>query len=689
MVSPYWRIWVDWNDNGIWDESKDDYREDVTGDVLELDWRWGKPVGTGSSGSAGSGRAGRSSRADRTEPARLSLTLGNQGQRYSPGNSSSPLTGNLSAGRRVWAAFAYPHDDFAGTNGTDLRGRIAPGGGPAWSRQSAGAAGFALQDGTARPTAGSGGAIYTLDFGDADAHVGFRYRRSGNGVSGVALRCRNRWDYLRVRFGSSGTFLEDVTFGYPSTLRRGDALSAGVNYLVEIEMHGSAVRLYATDLDAGAMERKEILDGGGNAGNGTAGEHGLWHDGSATAANDVFAEFGGWRSFFCGALTRISPELDPELGPVCRCLAGDDLYGLGRLTLYNLLNSRNLSTGAIANGILTWAGFSPNYRRVAAGRTLIATEPRALWRVSAEAALESLAEEENGLIYMDGRGYFRLESAGHRQAAPHTAIRATLRDTSAVGPYFTDLVWDEGRAGMENAVTFRYRRGDNKGLQEIWRLGDVPVIPAGASRDFLAESGAYAVVDSIRAPAANTDYTGNSHADGQGTDLTGSLTVTLPYATGNSPVTGAAYRGRGTVVRVANGHATMPAYLTKLQLRADRAYAATEPTSYLAENAVSRAAHGLYEGGVECRYIDNYDAARQGAEARLTQKGLPRVRLTLAIPGGGGDNAAQIVHRVISDRVRVICGNPSLDGNYYVEGMEVSARGRTGEVKARWRLEDV
>ena len=676
MTNPFWRVWVDWNGNGTWGESAGEYREDVSGDVLELDWKWGEPV-----------RA--SGRRRRIDPARLDLILRNHDLHYTPGNPRSPLAGRLTSGRRVWAALAYPYDDFTGSAGTDVNGRVVPfSDGKAWVKETTGAAGLELSVGRVRPTAGAGGAIYTLDFGEADAHIGFVFRRASNGQSGVVLRFLNQWDYLRVRFGDTGTVLEDVTFGFPSPLRRGDPLVAGADYFIEIELHGSSVRLYATDLDGGTMDRRQILDGGGNAGNTGATRHGFWHDGSTAATGDMVDNFGGWRSLFHGSLVRISPERDPELGNICRCQARDDLASLGPLPLYNLFNQGNLSSGVIADGILTWAGFSPNYRRVEGGQTMIATEPRALWRLSVESALRSLADEENGRIYMDGRGYFRLEAASHRQTGSHSSPRVTLRDISGAGPYFSDLAWYEGVKDVENSVTFRYRLGANRGLQEVWRLRDVPAIPAGQSRDFLAESDAYDVVDSIRLPLATSDYTADSRPDGTGDDLTESIVVSLPNVAGGGPGTGATRRGRGTVVRVVNGHATATAYVTLLRLRADRTYQALEPTSYRAEDAASQTGNGLREGTVECRFVDNYETARIGAEARLAERSNPRIRLLLTIPNGNGANLTQIVHRVLSDRIKVVGSNPNIDGDFFIAGMELKAVARTGQLVARWLVEE-
>ncbi len=672
----HWRIWADWNDNGTWADNSGAYREDITPDVLDLDWRWGQPVGSFRDPA-------------RPRPAQLHLTLGNEDHRYTPGNARSPLAGNLSAGRRVWAAFAWPLDDFAGADGTDLNGRAVPLGDSAWARVSTGPAGLALSQGMAAPTVGFGGAVYTLDFGDPDAHLGFIFRRSGNGSSGVALRVTSQWDYLRVSFGDTATLLEDVTFGFPSVVRRGDPLAANRDYFIEIEMHGSSVHLYATDLTGGDMDRKEILDGGGTAGNAAATKHGIWHDGSAAATGDRWDDFGGWRSFFHGALVRISPERDPDLGQVCRVRAEDDLRLLERRPLYNLFHQRLLSSAAIANGILTWAGFNPNYRHLDQGQTLVASSPRALWRTSAAAALADLAEEENGRIYVDGRGYFRLEAADHRLSGSHAASRATLRDTSETGAYFSDLDWDEGSEGVENSVTFRYRQAVSQGAQEIWRLRDVPAIPPGESRDFLAESGGYDAVDGIRVPVAATGYTANSRSGGDGDDLTASITVTLPHVTGGALASASDnYVGRGTVVRVTNNHATAAAYITLLTLTANRAYQAPDPTSYQAESAASQAVHGLRTHTVDCRFIDHYEAARASAEARLSHRSRPRARLALTIPAGSNDNLAQIVQRSLSDRVAVASGNPVINADFFIEGMELKATARTGQLTARWLLQE-
>jgi hypothetical protein len=124
MASPHWRVWIDWDADGVWGESN----EDVTSDLMELHWEWGWELDR-----------------DRARPARLYLALRNDDHKYSPPNSGSPLSGNLKAGRQVWAQLAYPYDDFTGSDSADLSGRSVPvDSNFAWVKENGGANGFEI-----------------------------------------------------------------------------------------------------------------------------------------------------------------------------------------------------------------------------------------------------------------------------------------------------------------------------------------------------------------------------------------------------------------------------------------------------------------------------------------------------------------------------------------------------------------
>jgi len=441
---------------------------------------------------------------------------------------------------------------------------------------------------------------------------------------------------------------------------------------VPVPANRSALRRSADNL------RKEILDGAGTAGNAAATKHGFWQDGAANT--DRWDDFGGWRSFFYGLVDSIVPN--PAKGSQsCRLRAYDELHRLGDVLVFNLISGANLRAGAIINDVLTWSGFSVNDRELDNGRVLIFTQPRALWRRSARQALYAVQDEEDGFIYIDGLGYLRLEESSHRSSGSHSASRATLRDTKATSPYVSELSWDDGSAGVENDVTFRYHLEDDQGLQEIWRLRDVPAIPAGESRDLLAESRAYDVVDSIRTPVATTDYTANSESDGSGFDMTSDLTVTLPLTDD--------FQGKGTVVRVANNHSTDTAYVTLLKLRADASFQDFESTIYQTEDAASQSDHGERSRQINCVYIDTYATAKAVADERLARKKDRKTRLSLTLPNGDRNNLMQMVHRVLSDRITVVYSDMGISQDFFIEHMELEAVASTGEVTVRWLMQGV
>ena len=69
MPNPQWRIWVDWDADGVWSDPD----KDLTADVMALHWSWGKPL---SAANIAGRRPTRNSsnRLDRAGAAGLELT---------------------------------------------------------------------------------------------------------------------------------------------------------------------------------------------------------------------------------------------------------------------------------------------------------------------------------------------------------------------------------------------------------------------------------------------------------------------------------------------------------------------------------------------------------------------------------------------------------------------------------------
>ena len=127
----------------------------------------------------------------------------------------------------------------------------------------------------------------------------------------------------------------------------------------------------------------------------------------------------------------------------------------------------------------------------------------------------------------------------------------------ATNPYYSELVWDDGSANVENMLFMRIRGATNNGAQTAWTLTEKPQFASNETKEFLAESKDYDVVAGQVKPAENTDYDANTAQDSSGTDLSSELTVTHPNT--------ADYNGKGTLVRVKFG--ATAGYLTLLKLR--------------------------------------------------------------------------------------------------------------------------
>lgn len=584
---------------------------------------------------------------------------------------------NLQTGRRVWLQLAYPYDDFDAAD-ADISGRsFSNDSNFTWTKQTGGGS-FNIVSNEVKAVIGTKPTIYTTEFHDADAHFGFKYQRNTNALGGCVLRLIDANDHLRIRFGDTSTVLENLTGGDPSNIRSGDALTAGADYWIEIEMHGPSIRLFATRLDSASEVRKEILDGGGTALNQSATLHGLWHDADAVGEDtDRWDDFGGWRSLFYGKLEEIVPVPEERL---CRLICRDDLEWLRETDLFRLINASNVRSDTIVDNILTWAGFPTNDRELDTGATLIASNPKVVW-IRAARALQAVQDEEDGLIYQDGIGYVRLEKLGHRSVAgsSHLTSRATISDALASAPYFSGVRWRDGSEFVENFVTFLMDNPPDQGLQTIWTLRDVPGIVAGANIKLLARSRTYEVVDSLVTPVATTDYTGNTQADGGGADRTSSLVVTLDTAN---------FEGLGTLVTITNNHGTDLVYVTLAQLRANNSHDSLEGTFYQTEDATSQTQHEKRAKEVVCNFIDNFSILQTSADSRLARKKDVKTLLEVDLSGHGDyRNLLQLVHRVLGDRLSVAYSYMGIDEDFFLESVRLVLD--PGKSWCTWELKGV
>ena len=662
-----WQVLVDWFGAGVWGAAG----VDVSDDVVGVGWRWGRcglPV------------------PEFAPPATVELSLRNLNHRYTPGNTASPLAGQVQPGREVRLRAAWPYDDFATDAGgaQTLDDRVATGGIVSWQVLATAGSGFEAQEGEVRGLVGRGrpsDAVATLDTGDPLATLLVRFRRGSNGLGGFVLRCAARNNCLRLRFTDTATALERVSGRAATELATGDALAESAWYELEVVQSDASVRVFATNLDTRGLARQELVAATGISDAPDSGRHGLWHGFRNTV--DRWGDFSVGRTLFCGRINAIEPDYERA---TCRITAGDVLQRVDGIPLSRNLSGGPMRSGAVAAAILGWAGLEASDYAVDTGRLLLSGGPRAVWEVTAGRALRRLQREENGLLYVDGLGRVRLEAGSVRAAIRNHADPTALAKVAVSGvagganPFASSLRWDDGAGAVENQVTFRYQRSADNGRQLVWSLNEPLAVAAGGNRLVLAATDDWDVVTDLATPAADTDYQATDDAAGDGSDVTGDVSVAV-LAEADSGVA-----GRGATLRVSNAGA-QTAYLQLLNLYAAHGWRPSGATGY------QRAAHpatGEQSPArvVICRYVDHYAAAQDAADARFAERSRRRPQLEVSLPLLGAANLRAALEGRLSEVITAPAGAAGAAGAWFLEGVELQASaGRAGV--ARWWVSGV
>ena len=633
MAIAKWFVGVDWDNDGDFSG----VHEDVTGDTLGLTLEHFRDLASG-----------------RVEAARLELELKNADHKYSPPNARSPLTGRLKPGRRVWLRAAYPYDGLAGTPGVRLSDHLPDlDASFSWSEAARGFQIGASGSGARTAGGGAGRRLATMDFGERDMSFGCTFTRGADTAShgGLCFRYSDAARYMYVRVTGGAIEVRRAESGGDSLVASAAyAWPSGASKLLQVVPHGDSVRVFVDDA--------EVLEATSSF-NAAATRHGLYCDG---AADHTWSDFGGWVSLFHGAIDLVRPRPGAEY---CYLRALDDMERLTSVTLYMHATAQlPQSSDDILDDILEYADVSPARRRLDAGATLIPhTWSPAIWNVRALDEIHRLQDEEDGLVYVDGHGYWRLEARGHRASGPHTASLATLGHQSAGGDaYFSDIAWDDGASNVENIVFMRIRNATNEGQQTAWALTETPHFAANETKEFLAESKTYDTVGGQMRPRRGTDYAANTLRDGTGRDISSELSVSHPAR--------AEFNGRGTLVRVTFG--ATAGYLTLLQLRTRNAFSNDDPVLVKAEDADSRGTYGDRTRTLEARWTRETDTALATVQHRRDRRKDPKTVLRAVVPNGSRSNVLLMLQRSFSDRIMVTYPDMGIAEDFFVEGRRIT-----------------
>ena len=421
MPQANWLVCVDWNDDGDFSDSN----EDVTSDVIGLSLEHSRDLS-----------------GDQIEAARLELELRNDGHRYSPPNGSSPLSGNLKPGRKVWVRAAYPYDGFTGTAGTQLASHVPDYDSSfSWSEDLQG---FDIDSsGTGAETdgvQGSGDCVATMDFGQSDISIGCDFTRGTDGTDhgGLCFRFSDTSNYLYVRVTGTDVEVRKVDTGADSQVATAaHTWSAGATKFLQVVLHGSSIRVF--------VDQNEVVDTTSSF-NSSATKHGLFCD---DQADHTWDNFGGWVSLFYGSVDSIHPR--PRLdAQYCYVRALDEMERLSTVTLYTYDSSAlpQRSDDLLAH-ILDYADVNASTRELDSGKTLVPdTFSPAIWGVRAIDEIHRLQDEEDGFIYVDGHGFWRLEN--------RTQLTGTGSGGSRTGhiahPRLIPRLWRPSRTTMAGPI---------------------------------------------------------------------------------------------------------------------------------------------------------------------------------------------------------------------------------------------
>jgi hypothetical protein len=165
-------------------------------------------------------------------------------------------------------------------------------------------------------------------------------------------------------------------------------------------------------------------------------------------------------------------------------------------------------------------------------------------------AIHDLSESEMGLTYIggDGKIYFKSRHTLLLEAAALALTQSEVGDEPEI-----NNPWD----AVKNKVSVRAYPRQLASLGEIWRLDEIRAVTPGSSvtiwGTFRDQNYNETIAQNVVSPAATTDYTMNTQADGLGTNLTASFTVTASIFAGSVKLVvtnGSAYEGYITLLKI-------------------------------------------------------------------------------------------------------------------------------------------
>lgn len=658
MAKPKVLAFIDFDADVTFTQANDE----ITSDVIQLDVTRGKNL-----------------LKQKCEASMLNLVLLNDDHRYTPTNTASPLYPGALPSPECWVLVGYPVDDFNAANGTTLSGRK-----PSHDDK------FAVWEGDVTvyqvdtnqlkgPTDGTAKSC-ALDFSETDCFVGVKLTWGSPNKMGLILRWTDNSNYLLIYPDGTNMILAKRDAGVLSTIASAaQAWTTATTKWVFAEMHGDVVRVSVDNT---------FLFSSITTFNNTATKHGVGGtDGGVGASR--WEDFGGWRSVFKGRVDTIHPRPDPNK-KYCYMRAFDDMERMASHLVYKTAPAAPATAKNILDAILDAVNASTPNRILAVGTTLTndANHEHAMGRDGLTEAYQ-VQDDDVGLFFIDGSGYYRYESSDHRELAPHDSVIRVWRadrlnndetDIEVAHPF----EWDDGKERVENEGYFIYHRISRTTAVQVWRLeaSDKPPIGIGKTLTFLAVGEGDVIANPITPdPVAFQDYRVNTLADNTGTDMTPNVVASL--------VSG--FEGNYRSIQLVN-NSGLAGFVTFLRLRADKGVV-TGKTAARAEESQSITNIGRRRFQHTALHIDRYGevgdlgSALDRVTKRVDQRMLPRERIICDMYNLTRANLMQMIHRSMGDTINLIYGPMDIDDDYWIERQILRISDGGLLVHATWELQ--
>lgn len=286
--------------------------------------------------------------------------------------------------------------------------------------------------------------------------------------------------------------------------------------------------------------------------------------------------------------------------------------------------------------------------------------------VNADAEIWNLVHSNLGQVFMSFDGKLTFTD---RQTLYNTTENATITETVLHKDIRTPYEWRQ----IKNKVRVIAHPVVEQSAIEMWRLIDIPLVKNGSTTTLWADltyDNRPVVVSSLTTPAATTDYTMNSAADGSGTNLTADFTVT------------ASTLGRVVKLEVENTGAT-DGYITLLKLRGD---AIDTPNLTAVESEDTDSVYAKSTMTLDLLWQQSTDTAQDFADWLISWLNEPLIFPFVRME----DQDAKQLGNDLFTRVRADLDTLEIDTDFYIGSISERWTAPTGQgLETGWYLEPI